>query len=256
MQNITIFTDGASRGNPGPGGWGAIVNFQKTVKGKLENNIQELGGRESKTTNNRMELSAVIESLSFVSKLKTQNSKLKTVIHTDSSYVLKGAKEWIHNWQKNGWKTKDKKDVLNKDLWEKLGKVLPKVNVEWRLIKGHSGVPANERCDEIATIFADNKKPKLYIGPIDNYSVSLKIPAPSPKDKSQLRLTARPTDRLKHKSSSKAYSYVSMVSRVIKTHKTWAECEKRVKGVSGAKFKKSFSLEDEKDLINLWKKAH
>lgn len=245
MQKDIIFTDGSARGNPGPGGFGAIV-----VLGGV---VQELGGNEKHTTNNRMELSAVITALEHVSKLKTKNSKL--VLHTDSSYVLNGATKWVHGWQKNNWKTKDKKDVLNKDLWERLGKLLPKVSVEWKLVKGHTGVPANERCDVIATTYADGSNPKLYKGPLSEYEVDLSVS--SPKANSQLRLTAQSTDRLKNKNkklkTGPAHSYVSMVSGVIKTHKTWAECEKRVKGVSNTKFKKSVSPADEKMIIDSWK---
>ncbi len=248
MQNITIFTDGASRGNPGKGGWGAIIIFSNkkimianNEKGKMNDEVRELGGRDGNTTNNRMELTAVIESLNFVSKLATDYSLLIT-IYTDSSYVMKGAKEWVHGWQKNNWKTKAKQAVLNQDLWQKYLKVSEGLKIEWHLLKGHSGIPANERCDEIATAFADGKTPKLYTTILQNYSIDLSVP-PTSTTKSS---------KLKPRSSSKAYSYVSLVRGVVKTHKTWAECENRVKGVSGAKFKKSFSPEDEKEIINSW----
>lgn len=236
MQKDIIFTDGAARGNPGPGGFGAIV-----VLGGV---VQELGGNEKHTTNNRMELSAVIAALEFVSKAnKLSAISYQLVLHTDSSYVLNGATKWIHGWQKNNWKTKDKKDVLNKDLWERLGKVLPEVSVEWKLVKGHSGVPANERCDVIATTHADGDKPRLYKGPLSRYTIDLNVSSVS----GQLK-----TKNKKLKTGS-AHSYVSMVNGAIKTHKTWAECEKRVKGVSNTKFKKSVSPADEKMIIDLWK---
>jgi ribonuclease HI len=152
MNTVTIFTDGSSRGNPGPGGWGSIV-----LHGAI---VTELGGGESHTTNNRMELTAVIEALEFVSKLTSNpstklragNSSLATTVNTDSSYVLNGATKWLSGWQKNNWKTKAKGEVLNQDLWERLADVLGELpKVSWNLIKGHSGVPANERCDVIAT---------------------------------------------------------------------------------------------------------
>ncbi len=265
-QGITIFTDGSSRGNPGPGGWGAILIFSE---GKNETNdelritngeVFELGAGEKKTTNNRMELTAVIEALRFVSqKSDIHNSSFAIRIYTDSSYVLNGATKWMHGWKKNNWRTATKDPVLNQDLWEELASLLeseprshlgtksaevrPRLQIEWKLAKGHAGIAGNERCDVIATSFADGEKPKLYSGSVNDYSVSLLV-APTSKAKS---------NKLKPKSSAKAYSYVSSVNGVVKTHATWAECEKRVKGVSGTKFKKSFSAEDEKAIIASWK---
>jgi ribonuclease HI len=247
---MKIFTDGSSRGNPGRGGWGAILVFPagKTViangEKRMTNNewVQELGGRETKTTNNRMELTAVIKALEFVSKkILIPHSSFLIHLYTDSSYVLKGASIWVHNWQKNKWKTKQKKDVLNKDLWQKFLKVSRGLKIEWKLLKGHSGIPANERCDVIATSYADGKKPKLHSGPLKNYGIDLSVVTESKR--STLHAS---------RSTKKPYSYVSQVNGIVKTHGTWAECEKRVKGVSGAKFKKSFSVEDEKNLIALW----
>lgn len=240
MQSVTIFTDGSSRGNPGPGGWGAVISFEETVERKKQKWVQEIGGREKNTTNNRMELTAVIEALKAV--LKIENRKLKIVINTDSSYVLKGAKEWVKGWQKNNWKTKAKQTVLNQDLWKNFLKVSEGLKIDWHLLKGHSGISANERCDEIATAFADGLKPNLYSGELKDYKVGLSVSS----------IARAKSSKPKAQSSSKPYSYVSMVKGVVKTHKTWAECEKRVKGVSGAKFKKSFSPEDEKQIINSW----
>jgi ribonuclease HI len=235
MSELIIFTDGASRGNPGPGGWGAII--------ASDSEATELGGRESHTTNNRMELMAAIQALEFVSKLKADSYTPKAILHTDSSYVLKGATLWLSGWKNNGFKTKGRNDVLNRDLWERLGGVIEKLSVTWKLLPGHSGVPANERCDEIATMFADAKSPTLYDGSRESYGVDLEtIVAMHPKD-----------NKKKKKSSGKTYSYVSMVNGKVETHLTWAECEKRVKGVSGARFKKSQSADDESAIISSWK---
>ncbi len=252
-HGITIFTDGSSRGNPGPGGWGAILIFSE---GKNETNdelritngeVVELGAGEKRTTNNRMELTAVIEALRFVShKSAIHNSSFAIRIYTDSSYVLNGATKWMHGWKKNNWRTATKDPVLNQDLWEELSEVLPLLQVEWKLVKGHAGIAGNERCDVIATSFADGDKPKLYSGSFDSYDVDVSV---STKHK---QLTTK-NKKSKPKSSAKAYSYVSSVNGVVKTHATWAECEKRVKGVSGTKFKKSFSAEDEKAIIASWK---
>jgi ribonuclease HI len=144
---ITIYTDGSSRGNPGPGGWGAII-----IDGEK---IKEIGGREEKTTNNRMEMMAAIMALQNI----PQNSEIE--IFADSEYLIKGITIWIKNWQRNNWRTKDKREVLNKDLWQKLLEAAEAKNIEWKKVAGHSGHELNERCDEIATSFADGKNVEL-----------------------------------------------------------------------------------------------
>lgn len=218
---IIIFTDGSSRGNPGPGGWGAIVLNDETVI--------ELGGREDGTTNNRMELMAVISALESVS------NEVEITIYTDSAYVLNGATRWVKGWEKNNWKTSTKDDVLNKDLWERLVDAKQHKVIDWQLIKGHAGTPANERCDVIATSFADSNPVVLYNGSRERYGVNVSI---APKG----------STTSKSKSKSKAYSYVSMVDGEIKVHKTWEECKARVHGVN-AKYKKAVSPEDEENII-------
>ncbi len=155
-MKITIFTDGSSRGNPGPGGWGAIV--------LTENTVTELGGSEDMTTNNRMELMACIQSL------KTTSTDSSIVLYSDSQYVIKGMTEWIDGWQKKNWKNSQKKAVMNRDLWENMLEVSSNKNIEWKYVKGHAENPGNNRCDELATSFADNNPEKLYIGPIDGYT--------------------------------------------------------------------------------------
>ncbi len=155
---ITIYTDGASRGNPGPGGWGGIITS--------DDKIVETGGSEAHTTNNRMELTAAIRSLEFA----INNFQFSDVlINTDSEYVMKGITIWIHKWQKKGWKTAGRKPVLNQDLWQELLRVTEDKKIEWKYVAGHAGVPLNERADEIATSFADNFTPALYNGPKDKY---------------------------------------------------------------------------------------
>ena len=134
---IKIYTDGACSGNPGPGGWGVFI--------ENSGNVTELSGRDENTTNNRMELKAVIEALKFF----TINSKL--TIHTDSKYVMDGASRWIINWKKNNWKTAQKKEVKNKDLWIELDSLLNCHNVTWVWVKGHDGIYGNERADYLAT---------------------------------------------------------------------------------------------------------
>jgi ribonuclease HI len=135
-QVVEIFTDGSCRGNPGPGGWGAILRFGNTEK--------ELFGGEAATTNNKMELTAVIRALEALK----QPSEVR--IYTDSQYVQKGISEWIHGWKRNGWKTTDKKPVKNKELWVELDELRTKHDIEWHWVKGHAGHPENERADQLA----------------------------------------------------------------------------------------------------------
>ena len=133
---VQIFTDGACKGNPGPGGWGAILRYATTEK--------ELNGYSSETTNNIMELTAVIEAL------KTLSRSCPIVITTDSNYVKDGITKWIHNWKLKGWKTAARKPVKNKELWITLDELTKSHDITWKWVKGHSGHPENERADELA----------------------------------------------------------------------------------------------------------
>tara|TARA_Y100000817_G_scaffold61615_2_gene46219 strand:- start:2407 stop:2847 length:441 start_codon:yes stop_codon:yes gene_type:complete len=144
MNNkVYIFTDGACRGNPGEGGWGAIL--------QSNNHEKEISGYSEKTTNNIMELTAVIKSLQALKKT------CDVILTTDSKYVKNGITTWIHNWKKNGWKTANKKSVKNKDLWILLDQECRKHKVTWEWIKGHSGHELNERADLLANLAIDNK---------------------------------------------------------------------------------------------------
>ena len=138
---LKIYTDGACRGNPGVGGWGAIL--------KYENKTKEIKGFSKETTNNIMELTAVIEAL------KQLNRKCDIIITTDSNYVKNGITKWIHNWKLNGWKTANKKPVKNKGLWTKLDELSNQHQIQWKWIKGHSGHPENERADTLANLAID-----------------------------------------------------------------------------------------------------
>ncbi len=225
-MTTTIFTDGAARGNPGPGGWGTILATDETVT--------ELGGGEEHTTNNRMEL------LAAISGLEKAGFSDPIVVYTDSAYVLSGATRWVLGWQKNNWQTSQKQDVLNRDLWERLlATARTKKKIDWQLLKGHSGIPANERCDIIATSFADKKPVVLYIGSLSRYGISLSLPE---KNK-----PAKP-------SRIYAYSYVSLVGGIVTTHKTWEDCRAHTIGVSGAKYKKARSPEEEAEIISGFEK--
>jgi len=133
---VIIHTDGACSGNPGPGGWGAILQYGDTER--------ELKGGELSTTNNRMELMAAIQALEALKK------PCKVELHTDSQYVQKGIHEWIHGWKKRGWLTADKKPVKNDDLWKRLDAARQRHDVDWRWVKGHNGHELNERADALA----------------------------------------------------------------------------------------------------------
>lgn len=156
MNKITIFTDGSSRGNPGRGGWGAVVISNDKVV--------ELGGREDMTTNNRMEMMAAIQGL------KSVDSKIPITVYSDSQYVIKGITEWISGWIAKGWRNSQKKAVLNRDLWEELLSVTQNKTINWKFVKGHADTAGNVRCDEIATMFADNENINLYNGSKENYA--------------------------------------------------------------------------------------
>ena len=138
---IEIYTDGACRGNPGPGGWGALL-----IMGEIE---KELTGAEALTTNNRMELTAVIRALEALKR------PVQARIYTDSEYVRRGITEWVHNWKQRGWRTADKKPVKNQDLWQQLDELAARHQLEWHWVKGHSGVPGNERVDQLANAAID-----------------------------------------------------------------------------------------------------
>ncbi len=136
MAAVEIFSDGACKGNPGVGGWGVLLRIGETEK--------ELFGGEADTTNNRMELTAVIQALAALTR------PCAVMIHTDSQYVMKGMMEWIEGWKAKGWKTAAKQPVKNDDLWKTLDKLVAMHDVDWRWVKGHSGHPENERADQLA----------------------------------------------------------------------------------------------------------
>jgi ribonuclease HI len=232
-EYITIFSDGSSRGNPGPGGWGAIVATCEKVT--------ELGGRENHTTNNRMELLGAINGLSSLRGKASKSGEI--VVNTDSSYVINGITKWVYGWQKNGWKSSTKEDVVNQDLWKELIKVSSSKKIKWNYVGGHIGVPGNERCDEIATSFADKKEIELFKGKLLEYEFDI----------SDTKGCGAKSSKKKSKNKGPAYSYLSLVNGKLNIDKTWAECEKRVKGIKGnVKFKKATSGEEEKEILKEW----
>jgi|ERR1035437_2791902 ribonuclease HI len=239
MNSIIIFTDGSSRGNPGPGGWAAIIVSQQKVV--------ELGGNERHTTNNRMELAAAINALSFL-KQENKTSGYDVVVNSDSSYVINGITKWVHGWQRKNWVTSQKEEVINRDLWEALLFVVQNIErenskISWNYVGGHVGIAGNERCDEIATVFADSEIPELFNGPFSGYpikdilNISSSVHSVSKKSASKSR------------SKTAAYSYVSFVDGKLNIDLSWKDCEKRVKGKKGARFKKSLNKVDEGAIV-------
>ena len=136
MKQVTLYTDGACSGNPGLGGWGAVLSYKGIEK--------EISGAQEATTNNRMELTAVLQALQLLKEPCEIN------LYTDSQYVMKGAEEWMTGWVKNGWRTADKKPVKNSDLWQELYRFSKKHTLHWHWVKVHAGHPENERCDLLA----------------------------------------------------------------------------------------------------------
>lgn len=228
-DTITIFTDGAAKGNPGRGGYGVVISYADKVV--------ERGGHKARTTNNEMELMAVVEALRVVA-----TDGIPVAIYTDSKYVVEGATGWIFGWQKNGWKTKADTDVINKALWQELIPLLKKVSIDWHKVPGHVGIAGNERVDTIASTFAEKGTYELYDGPKSNYGFNV-------EDTSYDEAKAKDRSDARKRSAQKAFSYISAVDGVVQVHQTWAECEKRVKGKKGVRFKKSLDKGNEGEIM-------
>ena len=239
-QATLVFADGACSGNPGPGGWGVII---VTPRGE----VTELGGREPETTNNRMELTAVGKALRHL-----ERTPGPVHIYTDSTYVIQGITQWAFGWSRRGWKTAEGGEVANALYWKRLMALvaerkqsLPEDSkVEWKYVRGHAGVPGNERVDEIAVAFSKGRSIRLHVGPLSGYAVAVHE---LPEDTSVPE--KKPGQR---EAPAKAYSYLSQVGQSVKRHSSWAACERRVKGVSGARFKKTRSAPDEAKVLEEW----
>ncbi|WII72886.1 ribonuclease HI [Bdellovibrio sp. 22V] len=234
-DHILIFSDGACSGNPGPGGWGSIVLFP-------EDQVQELGGGERQTTNNRMEMMAVLQALNFIA-----GDKRPVKFYSDSTYVIRGITQWIWGWRKRNWKTAEGDDVSNRDIWEELSDVVQargaQGKIEWHYARGHVGTPGNERCDRIAVAFSRNDHVELYRGPYSSYSVNLmEVPAD----------TSLPEMKQPGEKKAAAFSYLSNLGGLVYRHKDWPSCQRRVSGKSGAKFKKATSASDEIEILKSW----
>ncbi len=238
FERTVVFTDGAASGNPGPGGWAAIVLDP-------DGRVTELGGGDPHTTNNRMELTGAIRALAYVDARRHP-----IAIYTDSTYVIRGIREWIWNWKRRGWKTAEGADVLNRDLWEALLAEVTrhgKDSVEWHYVRGHVGTPGNERCDAIAVAFSRTREVELYCGPLIGYSLPL---LDLPDDTTLPARTSKGSGAIPKKTA--AYSYLSVVNGTPMRHATWADCERRVKGQSNARFKKAASASNEAEILREW----
>lgn len=234
MENkIIVFCDGSSSGNPGPGGWGAVIVYPKNIRNK---EVVEIGGGEKHTTNNRMEITAASRALAEIGVVDKE-----IIIHTDSAYVINGITKWVYGWKARGWQTLDKKDVSNRDLWEELTNNAQNKKIIWKKVSGHSGVPGNERVDAIATSFTFGKPPILFAGLRKDYNVDI----------DDLNIKSEKAEA-KSRSGAKAYSYLSLVDGYFHIDQDWKTCEARVKGQKGAKFRKSLDANDEKKIMAEW----
>lgn len=227
MSEAIIFTDGASQGNPGSGGWGAVISV--TEESADTGRVMELGGHLKETTNNQAELTAAIEVLQWA-----RNNKLSDVtLYTDSSYLIQGITNWRHNWQQNGWQTKNDEPVKNKQLWQDLISAQEDLGVTYEHVDGHAGIPANERADDVATTFADGSQPDLFSGSKEQYDTSL---APE---------TQKITD---------APVYISLVDDQVKQHTSWEDCKQRVEGVE-AQYRKVKTIPERDQILKDWGKS-
>jgi ribonuclease HI len=207
--------------------------------------VKELGGGDRHTTNNRMELMGVIAALEWL----LGKPALPVDIHTDSTYVIRGITQWVWGWRNRDWKTAEGKDVQNVEHWKRLIAALAKrgpksdqTKVSWHYVRGHTGVPGNERCDEISVQYAERGRSQLYDGPLLQYGIAIHD---IPED------TSLPDMRPKEAKVA-AHSYLSLLGGTPMRHATWGECERRVKGQSGAKFKKTTSAADEAQVLASW----
>lgn len=228
----TIFSDGGCIGNPGPGGWGAIV--------VREGAYEELGGADPATTNNRMEMTAAIKGLEH-----TRPGEMVRVV-TDSRYVVDGASKWIWGWKKRGWVKSDGGPVLNRDLWERIDALSAERKVAWEHVRGHSGHPENERCDEIANSFARGETPLLKTG--DGSWIASCAKPPARPGGAKTGKTASPAGGEKYSSPL----YLSVVDGDVREHGSWTECEARIKGVKGSRCRKVLSREEHIAALAEW----
>lgn len=231
QDSAWAYCDGACSGNPGPGGWGAIVVLSN-------GQVKELGGSLGLTTNNQMELRAAIEAVRY---LKIEKKPIH--IFSDSSYVINGITKWISGWAARGWQTREEEPVANSEYWKELWALTKAASqkLHWHHIKGHSGIAGNERADEIAVAVGQGIPLPLYEGPFSDYEYpifEITLSEPSTKGKSS--------------KSSGSPVYLSLINDQLERHTTWKECEGRVKGRPGARYKKVSSPQEEQSVLKQW----
>jgi ribonuclease HI len=232
-HEILIFTDGASKSNPGPSGWGVVIAFpgQRVI---------ELGGSLPLATNNQMEMQSILEALRYIAPFPGTIQ-----VCSDSAYALNGIQKWVHGWRRNAWTTSEGKPVANQALWEALDEQVRQLqrsrSISWIHLPGHAGIAGNERADAIATGFAEGKAVALYQGPLAGYGFDPFIITIDPR-----KIAA------KNSKKQKAYSYLSLVDGVVVRHLSWPDCQARVLGKAGAKFKKTLDAQDEEAILRSW----
>lgn len=220
---IRVVTDGASSGNPGPGGWAALIIYE-------DGTLEELGGHEPNTTNNRMELRGAIEGLRRV----PAGAPVQVV--TDSTYLINGITRWIAAWRRRGWKKADGEPVSNRDLWQEL-ETLHGPHVTWEHVRGHAGHPENERANTIAQAYAARRTPPPAA------ALPPTAGTPPAADLIARIAAARPAGQ----------TYLSLLGRAgLMRHRTWPECQARVHGVPGARYKKCRSVDEEIATVRAW----
>jgi ribonuclease HI len=237
--DLTIFSDGACKGNPGPGGWGTIL--------ERGGHYFECGGGEPDSTNNRMEMTAAIEGL------KRANSGEKIRLVTDSRYLIDGATKWIWGWKKKGWRKADGAEVLNLDLWKQIDRLQSNLKLKWEHVAGHSGHPENERCDVIASTFGHGNPVELREG--DGAWIFEATPRPVTRKPKKAASSAKAKKHTAPPATGEKYAaplYLSLVNGAIREHDTWGECEARIKGVKGSRCKKVKSRGEHIDAITSW----
>ena len=229
-KRILIYTDGSSLGNPGPGGYGVVI------VSPTHSEVVELGGGKPNTTNNEMEMTAVVAALAYCT-----STTFPVTLYTDSKFVINGITKWSHGWRKNGWMTASKQPVTHKSLWQDMVALVEGRptggEVTWQYVPGHQGVPGNERVDDIAQGFARGKSIELYRGNIVGYTIP--------------DITKTPTITGKGQTEEGYPLYLSLIEGSLERHTTWKECEARVKGKS-AKFKKVKNHSEEKAILDTW----
>lgn len=244
VRALTVFTDGAAKGNPGPAGWGYVLRLG-------DETVEEAGGGVARATNNQMEMTAALRALE-----RCAGEAGRLTVLTDSSYLIQGITGWIRGWKRRGWKTASGGAVLNRELWEALDAAVGAraEAVDWVHVPGHAGVPGNERADAVASAFASGGVPDLYRGAAADYTVDLDRREPSAGAGAGRGASSSRSPRGSARASSggKAFSYVSLVDGRLRRHRSWAECEAVVRGRSGARFRKAGSAEEERAIVRSW----